>query len=91
MARGCIYGQTKKRGGLTYYIKYRTGDGTQVKRAIGSTRKEAERALNAALAAVDRGEQRTTSRETFEEAARSWLAAKEPRIEPATYRDYNST
>ena len=69
MARGCISRRRTKTKGVVYEIKYRAGDGTQVKKAIGSTRSEAQRALNAALAAVERGEQRTTSRETFAEAA----------------------
>ena len=88
MARGCIYSQKRKRAGRTYYIKYRTGDGTQVKKAIGPNRGEAQRALNAALAEVDRGEQRTTSRDTFAQAADQWLASKRPRIEHSTYRGY---
>jgi integrase len=88
MARGTIIKRKKRSGGFTYDIKYRTSDGTQVKRAIGPRRGDAEEALAAAIAAVDRGELRTTSRETFGEAADRWLAAKRPRLEPATYRDY---
>src|SRR5687767_2575429 len=88
MARGCIYRQPKKSGGFTWYVKYRTGDGTQVKRAAGASRREAERALTAALASVDRGEQRTVSHRTLETEAWEWLEVKRPRIEPATYRDY---
>ena len=86
--RGCVYSRKKKSGGRTYYIKYRTGDGTQVKKAIGPNRGEAQRALNAAVAAVDRGEQLTTSRDTFAQAADRWLASKKPRIEASTYRGY---
>jgi integrase len=88
VARGSILKRTKKSGGVTYDIKYRTADGTQVKRAIGPSRKDAERALVAAVAAVDAGAQRTTSRETFTEAADVWLARKKPMIEPSTYRGY---
>ena len=88
MARGSILKRKNKNGSVTFSIKYRTGDGTQVKRAIGPSRGEAQRALTAAIAAVDRGDHQTTSRETFEEAATRWLDAKRPRIEPATYRDY---
>jgi integrase len=88
MARGSILRRKNKDGSTTFSIKYRTGDGTQVKKAIGPSRTEAQRELTAALAAVDRGEHQTTSRETFEEAAWRWLEAKRPRIEPSTYRDY---
>lgn len=87
-ARGSILKRKNRNGTVTFSIKYRTGDGTQVKKAIGPTRSEAQRALTAAVAAVDRGEHQTTSRETFAEAASRWLEAKQPRIEPATYRDY---
>ncbi len=88
MARGSILRRRNKNGAITFSIKYRTGDGTQVKKAIGPTRGEAQRELTAALAAVDRGQHRTVSRETFNEAADRWLEAKRPRIETATYRDY---
>src|SRR5438105_4526134 len=88
MARGTIIKRKKKSGGFTFDIKYRTSDGTQIKRAIGPGRAEAEEALAAAIAAVNRGELRSTSRITFAEAADSWLAAKRPRLEPSTYRDY---
>lgn len=88
MARGSILKRTNKNGTVTFSIKYRTGDGTQVKKAIGQSKGEAQRALTAAVAAVDRGDHQSTSREIFEEAAARWLEAKRPRIEPATYRDY---
>lgn len=88
MARGSILRRRNKNGTITFSIKYRTGDGTQVKKAVGPSRSEAQRALTAALAAVDRGDHQTTSRETFAEAAERWLEAKRPRIELATYRDY---
>jgi integrase len=88
MARGTILRRRNKNGSVTFSIKYRTGDGTQVKRAIGPTRGEAQKALTAALAAVDRGHHQSVSRETFAEAADRWLETKRPRIEAATYRDY---
>lgn len=88
MARGTLIRRAKKSGGATYDIKYRTADGTQVKRAVGPSRKEAEKALNSALAAVDRGEIRSASRETFAEAADAWLRRKKPLIEPSTHRGY---
>src|SRR5688572_7903504 len=88
MARGSILRRKNKSGTVTWSIKYRTGDGTQVKKAIGPSRGEAQKELTARLAAVDRGQHQTVSRETFAEAADRWLEAKRPRIEAATYRDY---
>jgi integrase len=88
MARGTLIRRRTKTKGLVWDIKFRTGDGTQVKRVIGPSKQEAQRALNEELAAVQRGERRSTSGETFEQAAQRWLERKRPRIEPATYRDY---
>jgi integrase len=88
MARGCILRRRNRNGTTTYSIKYRTGDGTQVKKAVGSSRREAEQALTAALARVDCGEARTTSRDTFEQAAERWLQRKRPLLERFTYDDY---
>src|SRR3954469_19129133 len=88
MARGSITTRTNKDGSTTHYIKYRTADGTQVKKAIPGGRREAERALTKALGAVDNGRLRSVGRESFADAATTWLAYKKPRIEPSTYRDY---
>jgi len=90
MARGSILKRRNKDGSTTYSVKYRSGDGTQVKRAAGRSRREAERALAEALAAVNRGESRTTSQETFAQAAERWLRRKRPLIEVSTYRDYET-
>ena len=88
MARGTITTRTNKDGSVTHYIKYRTVDGTQVKKAVPGGRRQAERALTKALGAVDNGQLRAVARESFTQAATSWLAYKKPRIEPSTYRDY---
>ena len=90
MARGSILRRRNRDGTTTYSIKYRTADGTQVKKAVGSSRREAERALVEAVAAVDRGEIRSTSSETFAEAAERWLTRKRPLLEASTYRDYDA-
>jgi hypothetical protein len=90
VARGCILKRHKKSGGVTYSIKYRTADGTPVKKAIGPTRSDAEQALTAALASVDRGELRSPSRVTFAEASDAWLRRKKPVLEASTYRDYET-
>jgi integrase len=88
VARGTIIKRKTKTKGIVFDIKYRTADGTQVKQAVSPSRQEAQRVLNEALAAVQRGAQRSTSTETFTEVADRWLERKRPRIEPATYRDY---
>jgi integrase len=88
MARGTIIKRRTKTKGVVFDIKYRTADGTQVKQAVGPSKQEAQRVLNEALAAVQRGAQRSTSTETFAEVADRWLERKRPRIEAATYRDY---
>jgi len=90
MARGSILNRKNANGTKTFSIKYRTLDGTQIKKAIGPSRREAERALAEAIAAVDRGEIRTASRETFSEAADRWLVRKRPLLEESTYRDYET-
>jgi integrase len=89
MARGSILSRKNRDGTTTFSIKYRVS-GHQVKKAIGPSRREAERALTAALAKVDRGEIRSTSQETFRQAAERWLARKQPVIEASTYRDYET-
>lgn len=89
MARGCILKRKNKDGSTTYSIKYRSADGTQIKRAAGRTRKEAEQALTAALAAVDAGKLRSSTTETFAEAAERWLDRKRPLLEQSTFEDYD--
>jgi integrase len=88
MARGSLLQRRTKSGVPRWAIKYRTADGTQVKRTIGCSRREAERALTDALAKVDRGEYRTASNQTFAEAADAWLERKRPLIEASTHRGY---
>jgi hypothetical protein len=87
VARGTII---KRKGtkGVVYDIKYRTADGTQIKRAVGPSRQEAQRRMNEALAAVQAGSQRTTSTEKFGDVADRWLAQRKPRIEASTHNDY---
>jgi integrase len=89
MARGTIIKRKKRTGGVTYDIKFRTRDGRQVKKAIGPSRREAERALTLGLQKADRGENQSSSRETFADAADRWLARKRPLLEQSTYEDYD--
>ncbi len=89
MARGTIIERRTASGEPRYSIKYRTGDGTQVKRSIGPSRREAERELNRELAAVDSGQQRTrSSRELLGDYLDRWLEEHGPRIEPGTRAAY---
>jgi integrase len=91
VARGTILSRRNRDGSVTYSIKYRTNDGTQVKKAIGASRRAAEKALSAALVAIDRGELVRPTRETFESYARRWLADHRPRVERATAIDYTNS
>ena len=91
MARGSILTRTGRDGAETHSMKYRTCDGTQVKRAIGPSRRDAEKALTAALSAVDRGLLRSASRETFREYQEHWQADHATRVEESTRVDYSNT
>jgi integrase len=88
MAKGTIVRRRTRTKGVVYDLKYRTADGTQIKKCAGASRQEAQRLLNAALAAVESGAQRTTSTEKFAVVADRWLTQKKPRIEYSTYNDY---
>jgi integrase len=91
MARGSILARKGRAGTVTFYVKYRLADGTQVKKAVGSSRRDAERALTRALAAIDRGELRAGGGETFAAYATRWLEDHRPRVEPGTHRDYEKS
>ena len=93
MARGSVLARTGRDGVVTYSIKYRLADGTQVKRAIGPSRREAERALTKALAAVDRGGGHEGQPERRSRATREWwLAEHRPRVEAGDGSvDYGNT
>ncbi|HWH15059.1 MAG TPA: site-specific integrase [Miltoncostaeaceae bacterium] len=89
MARGSIIERVAKDGARTFSIKYRDAAGRQVKRAVGPSRREAERALARALADVERGAL-APSRELFAEYAERWLEEHRHRIERGTYLDYRA-
>jgi integrase len=91
MARGSIIRRERKGGSATYAIKYRDSTGRQVMTSIGPDRREAERALTAALSERDRGiPARRASREKFAEYADRWLADHRTRIESGTHAHYRS-
>lgn len=90
MARGgTITPRPLADGSPAWVLMWRVS-GRRVKRTVRGTRKDAEAALTAALAARDRGEQRKVSTETFETHANRWLVAKKPRLEASTYADYEA-
>ena len=91
MARGSIVERRRANGVTAFAIKYRTGDGTQVFTTIGTDRRAAERALTAALAAVDRGDLNGVTRETLGGYAERWLADHRGRVEHATAIDYENS
>lgn len=91
MARGSIIARTGAAGATTFSIKFRLADGTQVKRVVGPSKREAERALVSALAAVERGELRAGGGELFASYARRWLGEHQARVEPGTFRDYRKS
>jgi integrase len=88
MARGSILRRRNKDGTTTFSIKFRDAEGRQVKLAAGRTRGEAEKALNAALVAVDQGRVHKPDNERFSVAADRWLQRKRPRLEASTFADY---
>jgi integrase len=89
MARGSILSRRLKDGSTVHLIKYRTRDGRQVKRTVGPSLREAERALNEALSDVDGGKAPARpSRETFSSYVDRWLHEHGTRIEPGTLRAY---
>jgi integrase-like protein len=81
--------RTLKDGSLAWVLYWRV-DGRRAKKTVRGTRKDAEAALTAALAARDRGEKRAASPDRFAAYAAAWIAAKQPRIEHATYREYEA-
>lgn len=89
MARGSIFERTNADGSVVHLVMYRDAGGRQVKRTVRGGRREAERVLAAAIAAVVRGE-RHASRETFGDYADRWLAEHRARIEDYTYRAYSA-
>jgi integrase len=91
MARGGIYPRTNADGEKVFLIRYRTADGRQVKKTISTSLREAERALTAALGAVDRGELRSGGSERFAAYARRWVEEHRPRVEHGTYADYRKS
>jgi integrase len=76
-------------GTPAYVLMWRVG-GRRCKKTIRGTKRDAEAALTALLAARDRGEQRKISTELFEPYAARWLEAKRPRLEASTYADYEA-
>lgn len=91
MARGSILSRPNKDGTTTYSIKYRAGDGRQVKAASGPSRRQAERALTAALADVDTGRLHSApSRDTLGDYLDRWLVEHSAYVEVGTLIGYET-
>jgi integrase len=94
--RNSMKGSTRRRGnGREYRFDLPPDPLTGVRRTAGksgfSTRKEAEAALRAALAAAEKGRHVSSSRKTVSEFLDEWLSTMEGRVRPSTlsnYRDY---
>src|SRR5690242_16095771 len=89
MARGSIFERTNADGSVVHVVMYRNGGGKQVKRTVRGGRREAERTLTAALAAIERGEVFATSAETVAEYLDRWLTDHRPHVEEGTHRAYS--
>jgi integrase len=89
MRGGTITPRPLADGTPAWVLYWRVG-GRRVKKTVRGTRKDAEAALTAFLAARDRGEQRRVSTATFEVYAAAWLTAKQPRLEAATFQEYET-
>src|SRR4051794_151634 len=88
MAQGSIYPRTLKDGRTVVFdVRYRTSNGVPRQKRGFRKRRDAEKYLNAQLAAVDRGEVVATAI-TFADYFDDWLAEHRPRLEPGTYSDY---
>ena len=80
---GTITERPLKGGGSSWVLMWRVG-GRRIKQTVRGSRRDAEKALTAALAARDGGAQRSPSRETFATYAEAWLDTKRARCSPAT-------
>jgi integrase len=87
MARGSIYPRALTDGTTVFDVRYRTSNGVQRHKRGFRKEREAQKFLNAQLAAVDRGEV-IASAQTFARYFDDWLAEHRPRLEDGTYRDY---
>lgn len=92
MARGSIVKRSSGNYAIVYYV-----DGKQRWETIGSSRRDAERALTARKREVDTGTWREPSAERLAEYAERWLAHRDParvgnirraRLSPATFESY---
>ena len=90
MARGGTITPRPLQDGSQAYVLYWRVDGRRCKKTVRGSRRDAEAELTKVLAARDRGEQRKPAAGTFATYAAAWLEAKEPRLENATYREYDA-
>ncbi len=93
MPSGATIVQYDGKRGTVYRIKYRDADGRQIMETIGSSEKEAKRALRNRLADVDREGFRKPERVRFEEFASRWYSDYLPgrNLKPTTVTGYEIT
>jgi integrase len=88
MARGSITKLTNKDGTTTYYIHYRTPAGKQIKRAIGSRKKDAERELDDVMRQINQGLYSEKKDITFGDLTSKWLEGKKLEVRENTLAAY---
>lgn len=88
--RGSIIKHTNKDGTITYYIKYGSPSGKQIKKAIGPKKKDAEKALSEVIKQINAGEYTEMPDIKFEELAEKWLEIKKNNLRPTTLTTYEA-
>ena len=87
MSQESIYPYVLADGSTLYYFKYRKSDGSAGTKRGFPSRREARRARQRMMAAVDRGEVRA-ARDSFADFFDRWLTGRRPYLEDRTWRDY---
>ena len=91
MARGCIVRTQRKDGAIVYSIKYRDLEGRQIKKAIGSNKKQAEKALGEIMSEIHAGTYRKVQEIGFKDFCDRWLTDyASVNTRPRTYAGYRS-
>ena len=85
-ARDGVY-EYETSAGTRFYFKYRKSDGRSATRRGFESRRAAQRERERTVVSAGNGQQLSTT-ETFGEFFDTWLANREPYLEPGTYADY---
>ena len=83
MARGSIVKRPSGNYAIVYYV-----NGVQKWKSIGPIKKEAEKALREIMGSVDDGTYREMKSISFSKFCDKWLAERESRVKPSTYKFY---